>query len=56
MMVTWHHRLAGHESEQAPVDSEGQGDLVYCHPWGARDLATEQQQSAISCHSTSYKL
>ena len=29
MMVTWHHRLAGHEFEQAPGDSEGQGNLVY---------------------------
>ena len=32
MMVTWHHRLTGHEFEQAPSDSEGQGNLVYCHP------------------------
>ena len=24
-VVSWHHRLNGHESEQAPGDSEGQG-------------------------------
>ena len=24
-MVGWHHRLNGHESEQTPGDSEGQG-------------------------------
>ena len=26
-MVGWHHRLNGHEFEQAPEDSEGQGSL-----------------------------
>ena len=26
-MVAWHHRLNGHEFEQAPGDSEGQGSL-----------------------------
>ena len=26
-MVGWHHRLNGHEFEQAPGDSEGQGSL-----------------------------
>ena len=24
-MVGWHHRLDGHESEQTPGDSDGQG-------------------------------
>ena len=27
--VGWHHRLNGHESEQAPEDSEGQGSEAY---------------------------
>ena len=27
-MVGWHHRLDGHEFEQAPGDGEGQGSLV----------------------------
>ena len=27
-MVGWHHRLNGHELEQAPEYSEGQGSLV----------------------------
>ena len=31
-MVGWHHRLNGHEFEQAPGDSEGQGSLVCCSP------------------------
>ena len=29
-MVGWHHQLNGHEFEQAPGDSEGQGSLVHC--------------------------
>ena len=27
-MVGWHHRLDGHEFEQAPGDAEGQGSLA----------------------------
>ena len=32
-MVGWHHRLNGHEFEQAPGVGEGQGGLVCCGPW-----------------------
>ena len=49
-MVGWHHRFNGHEFEQIPEDSEGQGNLVYCSPWGhrvGRELATEQQQGPL---------
>ena len=49
-MVKWHHQLNGHGFEQAPGDSEGQGSLVCCSPWGRRvehDLVTEQQQQDI---------
>ena len=28
-MVGWHHRLNGHEFEQAPGDGEGQGSLAF---------------------------
>ena len=31
-MVGWHHRLNGHEFEQAPGDGEQEGELV-CSPW-----------------------
>ena len=31
-MVGWHHRLNGHEFEQAPRDGEGQGSLAWCSP------------------------
>ena len=46
-MVGCHHRLSRHEFKQTPGDSEGQGSLVCCSPWGHKvrhDLGTEQQQ------------
>ena len=49
-MVGWHNQLDGHEFEQALEDSEGQGSLACCSPWGVRvrhDLVTEQQ--AVAC-------
>ena len=33
-MAQWHHQLNGHESEQTSGDSEGQGSLAPCSPWG----------------------
>ena len=35
-MVGWHHRLNGHESEQAPRVGDGQGSLACYNPWGLR--------------------
>ena len=32
-MVGWHHRLDGHEFEQAPRIGDGQRSLVRCSPW-----------------------
>ena len=46
-MVGWHHQLNGHEFQQTPGDSEGQGSLACCSPWGRRvrhDLLPEQQE------------
>ena len=37
-MVGWHHQLNRHESEQILGDSEGQGSLAYCGPWGHKKL------------------
>ena len=36
-MVGWHHRLEGHEFEQTLGDSEGQGWLAGCSPWGCKE-------------------
>ena len=33
-MVGYHHRLNGHELGQTLGDSEGQGGLARCSPWG----------------------
>ena len=41
-MARWHHRLKGHEFEQATGDSEGQGGLVCCSPWGPQESDTTQ--------------
>ena len=44
-MVRHHHQLIGHESEQTPGDSEGQGSLACCSSWVRKELdVTEQQQ------------
>ena len=47
-MVGWHHRLSGHDFEQALGDSERQRSLAYCSPGVAKiqtQLNDEQQQS-----------
>ena len=36
-MVGWHPRLHGHEFEQTPGDSDGQGSLACCSPWGHKE-------------------
>ena len=33
-VVEWHHQLNGHKFEPTPGNSEGQGSLAYCSPWG----------------------
>ena len=38
--VGWHHRLDGHEFEQALRDGEGQGSLACGSPWGRKELDT----------------
>ena len=46
-MVGQHHRLNGHEFEQALRDGEGQGSLAYCSSWGHRvghDLVTKDRE------------
>ena len=50
--VGGHHKLNGQEFEQTPGDSEGQGSLKSCSPWGCKewapwglnDLVSVQQQ------------
>ena len=37
-MVGVHQRFNGLEFEQAPRVSDGQKSLVYCSPWGCKEL------------------
>ena len=41
-MVGWHHQLNGHEFEQTPGYSEGQGSLMCCSPWGHKESDTTE--------------
>ena len=41
-MVGWHHRLNGHEFEQAPGVGDGQGSLECYNPWGLKELDTTE--------------
>ena len=44
-VVGWHQQLNEHEFEQAPGDSEGQGSLVCCSPWGCKESDMTKQLS-----------
>ena len=36
-VVGLHHRLKGHEFEQAPGVGDGKGGLMCCSPWGHKE-------------------
>ena len=42
-MVGCHHQLDGREFEQVPGVRDRQGSLVYCSPWGRRELDMTEQ-------------
>ena len=42
-MVGWHHRLDGHEFEQALGAGDGQGGLACCSPWGRKESDTTER-------------
>ena len=49
----WHHRHNGQEFEKILRDSEGQGSLVCCSPWGHKgsDTTLQLNHSGLStCH------
>ena len=41
-MVGWHHRLDGHEHEQALGVGDGQGSLACCSPRGCKESDTTE--------------
>ena len=44
-MAGGHHRLHGHDSEQALGVGDGQGGLACCSPWGRKESDTTVQLS-----------
>ena len=50
-MVRYHHWLNGHEFEQTPGDSEGQGRLVCCSPWRCKGLDMTELLNNKGCYS-----
>ena len=49
-MVGWHHRLDGHEFEQASGVGDGQGNLACCSQWGRKESdTTERLNMSDSC-------
>ena len=55
-IVGWHHRLNGHEFEQAPGDSEGQGGLVCCSPRGCKELDMTERCNLTNKEFSHYKI
>ena len=41
--------LNGHEAEQTLGDSEGQGSLAGCSPWGRKESDTTERQQQTQC-------
>ena len=42
-MVGWHHRLDGHEFEQASGVGDDQENLACCSPWGRKESDMAEQ-------------
>ena len=42
-MVGWHHQFNRHEFEQTLGNSEGQGSLACCSPWGCKESEMTEQ-------------
>ena len=45
VMAGCHHRLDGHEFEQALGVGDGQESLACCSPWGNKELDTTEQMN-----------
>ena len=51
-MVGWHHRLDGHEFEQALEAADGQGNLVYCSLWDHKESDMTEWNWMVTIVST----
>ena len=60
-MVGWHHQLNGHEFEQTPGNSEGQGSLACYNPQVHKESDTTEQlnnnrDGPIFCATSYFKI
>ena len=55
-MVGWHHKLYGHEFEQAPVVGDEQGGLACCCLWGHKESDTTERLNWIESISSQWVL
>ena len=56
-MVGWHHRIDGHEFQQALGEGEGQRGLVCCSsPWGHKetDANVQLNKNNVICYNQKY--
>ena len=49
-MVGWHHRLNGHDFEQALGVGEEQGSLAWCSSWGRKEQDSMSNWSKLSAN------
>ena len=55
-MAGWHHRLDGHEFEQALGVGGRQGRLAFYSPWGCKELdMTEQLNTHTHTHTHTHR-
>ena len=54
-MVEWHHRLDGHEFEQALRVGDGQESLACCSPWSHKELDMTQRLNWTKIMSSSLR-
>ena len=53
-MVGWHHWLNGHEFEQIPGASQGQGHMLYCCSWSYKESDTTEWLNHTDTHKYTY--
>ena len=50
--MRWFDGVNGHEFEQTLGDTEGQGSLACCGPWGRKEMDPNEQLHSIKQHET----
>ena len=49
-MLGWHHRLDGHDFEQALGVGDGQEGLACCSPWGRKESNVTERVNDNTAH------